>query len=111
MIEFFGPAFDTVDNRLMALQLVQKGLTKAAMFLSNGTVVQPADVLYKKCVLVERGSFRPVTKVTMDMLECATAQFVQEPKVQGEDVVVLMEMTLSNLIESDKIDYKDFLDR
>jgi len=111
MIEFSGPAFAGVDNRLMSLQLVQKGLTKAAMFLSKGTVVQPADVLYKKCIIVERGSFRPVTKVTIDMLECATAQFVQEPKVQGEDVVVLMEMTLKNLIDGDTIDHKDFLDR
>jgi hypothetical protein len=111
MIEFSGPAFPMVDNRLMALQLVQQGLTKAAMFTANGEVVQPADVLYKKCIIVERGSFRPVTKVTIDMLECATAQFVQEPKVQGEDVVELMEMTLKNLIEGDKIDHKDFLDR
>ena len=111
MLKFSGPAFADVDNRLMALQLVQKGLTKAAMFMANGEVVQAADVLHKKCILVERGSFRPVTRVTMDMLECATAQFVQEPNVQGEDVVVLMEMTLKNLIEGDKIDHKDFLDR
>ena len=111
MIKFSGPAFEAVDNRLMALQLVQKGLTKAAMFLANGEVVQPADVLYKKCIIVERGSFRPVTRVTIDMLDCATAQFVQEPNVQGEDVVVLMEMTLKNLIEGDTIDHKDFLDR
>jgi len=111
MIKFSGPAFVKVDNRLMALQLVQRGLTKATMFLANGEAVQPADVLYKKCIMVERGSFRPVTKVTIDMLDCATAQFVQEPKVQGEDVVVLMEMTLKNLTEGDKIDHKDFLDR
>jgi hypothetical protein len=111
MIEFSGPAFASIDNRLMALELVQKGLTKAAMFTANGEVVQPADVLHKKCILVERGSFRPVTKLTIDMLECATAQFVQEPNVQGEDVVVLMEMTLKNLIDGDKIDHKDFLDR
>ncbi len=111
MIKFSGPTFATVDNRLMALQLVQKNLTKAAMFMADGEVVQPADVLYKKCIIVERGSFRPVTKVTMDMLECATAQFVQEPNVQGEDVVVLMEMTLKNLIEGNSIDHQDFLDR
>jgi hypothetical protein len=111
MIKFSGPAFTTMDNRLMALQLVQKGLTKAAMFLANGEVVQPADYLYKKCIIVERGSFRPITLTTIDMLNCATAQFVQEPKVQGEDVVVLMEMTLKNLTDGDKIDHKDFLDR
>ncbi|MFM8468902.1 MAG: TonB-dependent receptor, partial [Limisphaerales bacterium] len=111
MVKLTGPAFAGVDNRVIALQLVQRGLTKAAMFLANGEVVQPADVLYKKSILVERGSFRPVIKTTLDMLECATSLFVQEPKVQGEEVTVLMEMTLKNLIEGDRIDPKDFLDR
>jgi hypothetical protein len=111
MVQFSGPAFAQVDNRLMALQLVEKGLTNAAMFTSAGEVMQPADALYKKCILVERGSFRPVTKVTLDMLRCAQAQFVQEPNVQGEEVLTLMEMTLKNLTDGNKIDPRDFLDR
>lgn len=111
MIQFSGPAFAKLDNRLMALQLVQCGLTNAAMFTANGQAVQPADALYKKCILVERGSFRPVTKVTLDMLRCAQALFVQEPKVQGEEVLTLMEMTLKNLTDGNKIDPQDFLDR
>lgn len=111
MVKLSGPAFAGVDNRVMALQLVQRGLTKAAMFLANGEVVQPTDVLYKKSIMVERGSFRPITNTTLDMLECATSLFVQEPKVQGEEITVLMEMTLKNLIEGDRIDPKDFLDR
>lgn len=112
MIEFAGPAFVGVDNRLMSLELVQRGLTHAAMFAADGTVVQPSDALYKKCILIERGSFRPATKVTVDMLRCALAQFVQESGVQGEDPVVLFEMTLKNLSEgTDGIDAQDFLDR
>lgn len=111
MIKFSGPGFAGVDNRLMSLQLVQQGLSDAAMFTSTGEVVQAADALYKKPILVARGSFRPVTKVTMDMLECAQAQFVQEPKVEGQPVVTLMEMTLHKLTDGDKIDHQDFLDR
>lgn len=111
MIEFSGPAFENVDNRLMALQLVQQGRTDAAMFLADGTVVQPAEVLYKKCILVERGSFRPVTNATKDLLDCATATFVQEPLVQGKDIEILTEMTLHNLSEGNTIDHQDFLDR
>lgn len=112
LIEFSGPAFEGVDNRLMALQLVQQGLTDAAMFLADGTVVQPGEVLYKKCLLVERGSFRPVTKASIDLLNCATAAFVQEPKVAGHDVEVLTEMTLHNLAHTeDGIDHQDFLER
>src|SRR5436309_860420 len=112
MIKFAGPAFQDLDNRLMALQLVTQGLTDSAMFTADGEVAQAAEVLYKKPIMVERGSFRPVTKVTIDMLHCAQAQFVQEPQVQSDEIVVLMEMTLRNLSgDGGVIDHKDFLDR
>ena len=111
MIKFSGPAYAALDNRLMSLQLVQRGLTRAAMFTANGEVVNAAETLYKKPILVERGSFRPVTKVTLDMLHCAQAQFVQEPGVEGEETLVLMEMTLKNLADGGAIDHRDFLDR
>ncbi len=111
MVKVTGPAFFDVDNRVLSLRLVQLGLSQAAMFRADGEVVQPADALYKKCILVERGSFRPVTKVTLDMLKCAKAQFVQEPKVRDEEILVLMEMTMRNLTTESGIDPKDFLDR
>lgn len=111
MIEFSGPDFAKVDNRLMALKLVQHGLTHAAMFTATGEVVQPAEVLYKKSLLIERGSFRPVTHLTLDMLRCAQSMFVQEPGVEPGSVVSLMEMTLNSLTEGDRIDPRDFLDR
>ena len=111
MIEFSGPGFAGVDNRLMSLKLVQHGLTNAAMFTAAGEVVQPADALYKKAILIERGSFRPATNVSLDMLRCAQAQFVQEPRLHGEETVTIMEMTLKNLTDADTIDAQDFLDR
>jgi len=111
MLQFSGPAFAQVDNRLMSLYLVQYGLTNAVMFGPNGEVLQPSEVLYKKAVLVERGSFRPVTHVNIDMLNCASAQFVQEPEVKGKDVVVLMEITMNNLLAAGALDAQDFLSR
>lgn len=111
MIELSGPAFRTVDNRLVMLELVSHGLTDAALFNAAGEAVQPADTLYKKAILVERGSFRPITKVTLDMLRCAETRFLAEPAVQGEPVVEIMEMTLHNLLSDGRIDPADFLDR
>ncbi len=111
MIEFSGPSFSGVDNRLMALHLVKRGLTSAAMFLANGTVVQPSDILYKKALLIERGSFRPVTNVTENMLKNAKAMFVKEARVAGDEIEMLMEMTLKNLADGKDIDHEDFLDR
>ena len=111
MIRFAGPAFSKVDNRLMALQLVREGLTEAAMFTSQGETIQWAEVLYNKPVLVQRGSFRPVTKATLDVMERGLEQFIQEPDLHGEKPVVLMEMTLRHLTTGDVIDAADFLQR
>jgi hypothetical protein len=111
MIKFAGPAFPSVDNRLMSLQLVEQGLSDAAMFTAAGEVVQPSEVLYKKPILVERGSFRPVTNLTLDLLERAREQFLEEPEVQGEVPVVFAEMTLRSLTPGSNAGHDDFLDR
>jgi hypothetical protein len=111
MINFSGPLFENVDNRLMSLKLVEYGLTNAVMFGPQGEVLQPSEVLHKKSILVERGSFRPVTLVNEDMIRCALAQFLQEPVVQGVDILVLMEITMHNLLASGNIDHEDFLAR
>ena len=112
MIEFTGAAFKGVDNRLMSLRLVQMGLSGAAMFGPNGDVLQPSEVLYKKAILVERGAFHPVTKVHMDMLQCAARKFRALPEVGQTPVVELMEITMRNLLsEETEFDAKDFLDR
>jgi len=111
MIDFYGPAFAKLDNRLMALRLVQQGLSSAAMFQADGKVVQPADILYKKAVLVERSRFRPPTNLTMNLLDCAYTDFCKDLNVSADDVIVISEMTLHNLGQGDEIDVQDFLDR
>ena len=111
MIKFSGPAFREVDNRLMSLQLVSQGLTTAVMFTADGESVQPAEIFYKKAIIVERGSFRPVTYATNDMLEGARKIFLQEAGAKEEDLVVLMEMTLQNLLSEGQLNHADFLAR
>ena len=111
MIEFSGIAFRQIDNRVMSMKLVQLELSDAAMFAADGTVLQPAEVLYKKPILVERGSFRPVTHVNLDMLQCAHEKFAAEPGIEGDQIVQLMEITMSNLLASGQVDYRDFLAR
>jgi hypothetical protein len=111
MIEFNGPSFEVVDNRILCLKLAEKGLTHAVMFNESGHVVQPAEKLYKKACLIERGSFRPLTKVNLDMLEKAKSQFVAREDVEEGYVEVFMELTLRSLLNEGDIDYKDFIAR
>jgi hypothetical protein len=111
MIKFSGALFQHVDNRLMSLQLVSRGLTDAVMFTADGETVQPAEVFYKRAILVERGNFRPVTYATNDMVDGARRVFLKHCDCSEEDVVVLMEMTLENLLADGQVDHADFLAR
>jgi hypothetical protein len=110
-INFKGPLFKGVDNRLMSLQLVRYGMTDAVMFNPEGNNILPARELYKKNILTLRGSFRPVTRVNIDMFEKALDAFIHESEVEEEKTVVIFEITLSNLRAQGKIDEKDFMDR
>lgn len=111
MIEFSGIAFRQVDNRIMSLHLVELGLSGAAMFSADGKVLQPSEVLRKKPVLIERGRFRPITHVNVDMLECALNQFEAEDDIGEGETVTIMEMDMHNLKGNGKLDLKDFISR
>lgn len=111
MVHFEGPDFPDIDHRLMALKLVQLELSDAALFSPEGEVLQPSEVLRKKPILVERGSFRPVTHVNIDMLECACEQFIHAEGADNEKPIVLAEITMRNLLASGEIDTSDFLAR
>lgn len=111
-INFSGPVFKDVDNRLISLQLVKNGMTDAVMFSPDGTNVLPARVLYKKNILAFRGSFRPVTKVNEDIHDKSLEIFIKENRVDPEKTQVIFEVTLSNLRSHDgEIDEQDFMDR
>jgi len=111
MIRFSGPDFAMVDNRIMCLELVTQGLAQAVLFRGDGEVIQAADAFYRKPLLVERGSFRPVTNVAYDMMECAHSMFLLEDDVSEEQPEIVLEITMKNLMSSGQLDLQDFLDR
>lgn len=112
MVDFSGPRFMYVDNRLMSLYLVKNDMTNAVMFDPNGNNLLPAQVLYKKNILALRGSFRPVTKVNMEIYEESKKMFFNEKRVDEKNAQVIFEITLANLrSEGGKINERDFLDR
>lgn len=111
MVNFTGPNFTEVDNRLMSLQLIQNNMTDAVMFGPDGHNLLPAAVLYKKNILALRGSFRPATKVNMDMFQKSYNSFIKEQGVASKNTMVIFEITLSNLKASGEVDEQDFMDR
>lgn len=111
MIRLTGPDFDHVDNRLLSLWLVKHGLSQVAMFGPDGQNVHPSEFLYKRHVLVVRGSFRPATLVNLDMIKQSYQQFRKEPEVDAQKSYLLTEITMDNLCAHGDLDEQDFLDR
>lgn len=111
-INFSGPYFEETENRLMNLYLVHHNLTHAVMFSPEGKVQVPGELLYKKNILVTRGSFTPLTKVHMDMTKCGQQHFNQMEYVDADKTLVLAEITMASLtVGEDEIDDADFLAR
>lgn len=111
MIRLSGPNFKDLDNRLLSLMLVKNGLTDVAMFDKKGRNIHASEFLYKKNLLVVRGSYRPATLVNMDMLKTSSRHFTDEPDVDPAKYYQITEITLDNLRSDGEISEQDFLDR
>ena len=110
-INFSGPIFNEVDNRILSLELVKNDMTEAVMFGPDGNNLLPAAALHKKNILALRGRFRPVTKVNEEMYENSLKMFLNERHVDKKDTIVIFEITLADLTSDGEIDEKDFMDR
>jgi hypothetical protein len=111
-IRFAGAAFEGIDNRLMNLSLLNQEYTQAIMFDERGEVVLANDILYKKDVLVVRGSYRPPTLVSFDMIKTGLDNFAKDTGKKAEDIVTISEITISTLKEDGgEIAKEDFLAR
>lgn len=111
MVRLTGPDFEDLDNRLLSLWMVKNKLTDVAMFGPDRQNVHASEFLYKRHVMVVRGSFRPATLVNMDMINASFTQFRNEAETDSKRTFLLTEITLDNLCSTGELDEQDFLDR
>ena len=111
-IDICGEAFEKSDSRVWSLDLVKRNYCDAVMFNQKGEICAPKDELYKKNIVVCRGSYRPPTLVNIDMLESGTKAFVDSlEKEQKDKVIILPEISMSKLKERGEVNSEDFLAR
>ncbi len=111
-MRFSGHGFGMFDNRILALQLVRSGLSELTLFCPDGLVAQPSDLLYKRPIVLMRGSFMPLCNIHLEMMESVRSKFCESlPEEQRGKVVDLCEISLSNLLRGSEVDLLSFLDR
>lgn len=91
--------------------MIKNGLSEVAIFGPDGNSLHAGEFLYKKSILIARGSYRPPTLVQQDMIRHASEQFRAEPDVDADNTFFLAEITLDNLRTDGALDERDFLDR
>ena len=111
MVKFDGPDFANIDNRLMALHLVKIGHTPSVFFTSDSEPVQALDLLYKKNVLLFRGSFRPFTNVHLDIFNIGKDKFLADTRDDKSEPVYITEISMASLLNKGNLDKEDFLGR
>ena len=112
LIRFTGPYFANIDNRYMALKLVQTELTDAVVFgADRKTLVLPSELFYKRDVMVMRGMFKPVTNVNVDMMTSGMELFTRITEVRSDPVIIVPEISVAEMRKQDSFDMQDILDR
>lgn len=114
MLHTDGTAFATAEfeDRVCALSLVEQGLADSALFCPDGSIHQASEIFYGKAVLLKRGSFDPVTRLHMDMLDRGAMTFRQDFGDATENCLEVMELTMNNLLTKEgTVNKEDFLAR
>lgn len=112
LIRFTGPYFSYINNRLMALKLVEMNLAKAVVFgADRNTLVHPSELFYSRDILIMRSMFRPVTNVSVDMMNSGMEIFQRIPDVDGDHAMIVPEISVTEWMNQDRVNMQDILDR
>jgi len=112
LVRLNGSDFNHIDNRLICLWMVKHNLTNVAIFGPDGNSKHAGEFLYRKSILIARGSYRPPTLVQEDMIKQTFEQFVTEPDTERSKSYFMVELTLENLLKSNaSLDEREYLDR
>ncbi len=104
MISLRGPVFKNTNDRLVNLYLIAKGFSGAAIFNPQGNVMQAKDLLYKRDIMILRTRYLQKSKPNFDLFNKAIEQFKKSQHANDDNLVVLIEVLMSNLLEDNNPD-------
>src|SRR5690606_2610926 len=99
LVKVNGPAFASVNERLINLYLIAKGFSKAAIFNPQGSAYQSKDFLYKKDIMILRTKYRQKSNPHFDLFNLAVEQFKRNLQLSDDNVVVMIEVLMSNVLD------------
>ncbi len=111
VLHITGENLKHFNPHLTNLELVHRGLAEAILFGPKKEILHMSDAVYKKAVLLQRGTYRPVTKTHLDVLSKGISHFKKDFHLTEAHCLPIMELTMRNLQTDGEVNHKDFLDR
>jgi len=106
-VDFSGPGWQSVDNRIIALNLVEYGLVESVVFEQCDDRMAmcptvPNLAFYKRPISVQRGRFRFVSRTNEAIVEASQRKLIEENPIgeKGRPPMPLLELTLDTLGDS-----------
>lgn len=100
LISLHGPKFKDANDRLANLYLISKGFSGAAIFDKSGRARQSKDLLYKKDVMILRTKYGQKSTPNFDLFNRAVEKFKRSQKVNDKNIVVLIEILMTNFLDN-----------
>lgn len=92
-VHLAGPLFKDVKEDETAISLLSLGLTTAVAFDEKRNAVEPMALMYKRPVVIERGSPGVLQSLDVGILEAATAQYNAEGHTCDRECASVFELS------------------
>jgi hypothetical protein len=113
VLKFSGEDLSHFNPHLMNIELVQRGLAEAILFSPQQEILHMSDAVYKKALLIQRGTYRPVTNTHLDVLAKGVTHFKADFHLKDADCLPIMEITMKTRdgAMQGQTQTQDYLDR
>lgn len=101
LIKVKGPAFESVNERLINLYLIAKGFSSATLFNPEGHALQAKDFLYKKNIMILRTKYRQKSTPNFHLFNLAVEEFKRNCGIEDENIVVMIEVLMTNVLDDE----------
>ncbi|MCB9025255.1 MAG: hypothetical protein H6625_02985 [Bdellovibrionaceae bacterium] len=109
-IHFSGEDLKHLSLQKAGLQMLAFKMSHSLIFSPNGEIKQSTDHLYGKSVVILRGTFAPITKTNLSILEKAE-KAAQDFNQSGQPQCSILEFTIADLEDPDDQPFDDYLSR
>jgi hypothetical protein len=109
VLELSGPVFSAIDSRLWCLESLRKGMCHCLIFDAKAQLVEPATMLHKRPLLVQRTIGGRPGPAAAEMIQAGQQKFLAEGHTFDHEPLAMLEVNTPHLTGSALSDNAELL--